>query len=55
MTAEAREVELFVMVLGASNYTYSDATYAQKSPDFASATMSCALNAVGLNCDASIL
>lgn len=39
VTGEAREVELFVMVLGASNYTYSEATYTQKLPDFVGATI----------------
>jgi len=33
-TGEAREVELFVMVLGASNYTYAEATYTQTLRDF---------------------
>jgi transposase len=33
-TGEVREVELFVAVLGASNYTYAEATYTQKSQDF---------------------
>lgn len=33
-TGECREVELFVAVLGASNYTYAEATYSQKVPDF---------------------
>jgi len=39
VTGEAREVELFVMVLGASNYTYSEATFTQKLPDFVGATI----------------
>jgi transposase len=38
-TGEAREVELFVMVLGASNYTYAEATYTQKLPDFVGSTI----------------
>jgi len=29
-TGEMRDVELFVMVLGASNYTYAEASYTQK-------------------------
>jgi transposase len=33
-TGEVREVELFVMVLGASNYTYAEATLTQTLPDF---------------------
>jgi transposase len=33
-TGEVREVELFVMVLGASNYTYAEATLTQSLPDF---------------------
>ena len=33
-TGEVREVELFVAVLGASNYTYAEATLTQRGPDF---------------------
>jgi transposase len=33
-TGELREVELFVMVLGASNFTYAEATSTQTLPDF---------------------
>jgi transposase len=33
-TGEMRDVELFVMVLGASNYTYAEATYTQTLRDF---------------------
>jgi transposase len=33
-TGEVREVELFVMVLGASNYTFAEATESQKLDDF---------------------
>jgi transposase len=33
-TGETRDVELFVAVLGASNYTFSEATLTQKLPDF---------------------
>lgn len=38
-TGEIREVELFVMVLGASNYTYAEATRTQRLPDFVHATI----------------
>jgi transposase len=38
-TGETREVELFVMTLGASNYTYAEATLTQKLPDFVGATV----------------
>jgi len=33
-TGEVVEVELFVAVLGASNYTYAEATYTQRGPDW---------------------
>jgi transposase len=33
-TGEVHEVELFVAVLGASNYTYAEATRTQKSSDW---------------------
>jgi transposase len=33
-TGERREVELFVAVLGASNYTYAEATLSQRGPDW---------------------
>lgn len=33
-TGETREVELYVMVLGASNYTFAEATLTQKVADF---------------------
>ena len=33
-TGERTEVELFVMVLGASNYTYAEATRTQRLGDF---------------------
>jgi transposase len=33
------EVELFVMVLGASNYTYAEATLTQQLPDFVGSTV----------------
>lgn len=33
-TGEVREVELFVAALGASNYTYAEATESQRSADF---------------------
>lgn len=35
---EVHDVELFVMVLGASNYTYADATRTQQTADFIVAT-----------------
>ena len=38
-TGEVREVELFVMTLGASNYTYAEATLTQKLADFVGATV----------------
>jgi transposase len=38
-TGEATEVELFVMVMGASNYTYAEATRTQCLGDFVSATV----------------
>jgi len=34
MTGEVFEVELFVAVLGASNYSYAEATHTQRGPDF---------------------
>lgn len=37
-TGDSIEVELYVMVLGASNYTYAEATRTQKLPDFVGAT-----------------
>jgi len=39
VTGEATEVELFVMVLGASNYTYAEATRTQQLGDFVGATV----------------
>ncbi len=33
-TGESTEVELYVAVLGASNYTFAEATYTQQVPDF---------------------
>jgi transposase len=33
-TGEIEEVELFVAALGASNYTYAEATYTQRGPDW---------------------
>jgi len=33
-TGEIREAELFVAVLGASNYTYAEATWTQQSSDW---------------------
>lgn len=38
-TGEATEVELFVMVLGASNYTYAEATWTQSLGDFVGSTV----------------
>lgn len=38
-TGEVREAELFVMVLGASNYTYAEATLTQRLPDFVGSTI----------------
>ena len=38
-TGEMRDVELFVMVLGASNYTYAEASYTQKLADFVNSTI----------------
>jgi transposase len=39
ITGELIDVELFVMVLGASNYTYAEATRTQTLPDFVGATI----------------
>ncbi len=39
ITGEVTEVELFVMVLGASNYTYVEATRTQSLDDFVGATV----------------
>jgi transposase len=39
ITGDDREVELFVMVLGASNYTYAEATWSQKLTDFVGSTI----------------
>jgi transposase len=38
-TGEQIEVELFVMVLGASNYTYAEATRTQQTADFVGSTV----------------
>src|ERR1035438_3858295 len=38
-TGEVTEVEIFVAVLGASNYTYAEATRSQKLPDFVGSTV----------------
>lgn len=38
-TGEVRDVELLVMVLGASNYTYTEATFTQSLPDFVGSTI----------------
>jgi len=37
-TGEVTNVELYVAVLGASNYTYAEATFTQQVPDFAAST-----------------
>jgi transposase len=39
VTGEIREVELYVAALGASNYTFAEATYTQQVPDFVASTM----------------
>ena len=39
ITGEVTEVELFVAVLGASNYTYAEATRTQKMADFVGSTI----------------
>ncbi len=38
-TGEIREIELYVAVLGASNYTFAEATYTQQVPDFIASTI----------------
>lgn len=38
-TGEIRDVELYVAVLGASNYTFAEASYTQQVPDFVASTM----------------
>jgi len=38
-TGEVTEVEFFVMVLGASNYTYAEATRTQRTADFVGSTV----------------
>jgi transposase len=38
-TGEVRAVELFVMVLGASNYTFAEASETQRAPDFIESTV----------------
>lgn len=38
-TGEIREVELYVAVLGASNYTFAEASYTQQVADFVASTM----------------
>ena len=43
ITGDAKEVELFVMVLGASNYTYAEATWTQTLPDFVGSSTSARL------------
>jgi transposase len=39
VTGEATEVDLFVIVLGASNYTYAEATWTQTLADFVGSTV----------------
>jgi len=39
VTGEVTEVELYVAVLGASNYTYAEATFTQRVPDFVASTV----------------
>jgi hypothetical protein len=41
MTGERMEVELFVAVLGASNYMYAEATRTQRGPDFIASHQRC--------------
>jgi transposase len=38
-TGEVTEVDLFVMLMGASNYTYAEATYTQRLEDFVGSTV----------------
>jgi transposase len=38
-SGQTREVELFVMVLGASNYVYAEASYTQRLPEFVGSTI----------------
>jgi transposase len=40
-TAEIRPVEVFVATLGASQYTYVEASYSQKIPDFINSVQNC--------------
>ncbi len=39
VTGEQREVELYVAVLGASNYTFAEVTFSQTIPDFTASTV----------------
>jgi transposase len=39
VTGEQREVELYVAVLGASNYTFAEVTFSQTVPDFTASTV----------------
>jgi transposase len=41
LTGEVREAQIFVAVLGASNYTYAEATWTQGLPDWISAHQRC--------------
>jgi len=45
-TGEVREASIFIAVLGASNYTYAEATWTQRLPDWISSHVR-ALNAIG--------
>jgi transposase len=40
-TGEVIEVELFVLALGASNFTYAEATYTQRGPDWIASHVRC--------------
>jgi len=46
-TGEMREAELFVMTLGASNYTYAEATLTQKIADFVACNLGATTNSCG--------
>ena len=41
MTGEIREAQIFVAVLGASNYTYAEATWTQGLPDWIGSHQRC--------------
>ena len=46
ITGEVTPVELFVGVLGASNYTFAEATMTQRSADFIAVTCACSSRSV---------